>query len=610
MSPQEERDALVPPLALHDRALRLLHEDPDGAPARRGFTLSEKSSGTSRTDETRLPRKELAAAVRDALNPLPGDSAAVHRRLDRLGVRNGYVYMIQSAVTALPLPDEQREAARALARELIRTGTTVPAVTVGLYLLIRLGEPEDIAPVFALALFRELAGPAVQTLERLDRPRAAVMWLVHRARYEELGPLVAALWSGDQETVRRELVAFPAVYRFLDTRLTRRIAEAAHLAELLARYPADSALSARAARLLVRMGCSNDDPTQLLFYRDAITVYESVVERAGALPPTLAHHATLLSLAFDLSSGVGVLLDWAPGRREALLTSLGRLLAEPRWVAVVDGAGSEADQRLWAGWIRRTGRQPFERPEAPARLRIEVVAGDPVDREPVETRVLVDGRPLVPAVFSRGPARIPDVLLDKRELRAGAEPREVMLAEADCTEGCCGALHVTIRRDGDEVVWEGWRRPPYASGTRDTSAPPAYRFDAAAYDAELTRAEADGSWSWPARTVARLIEAGLRERPEILGRWDARRGWISSGVEEPDTTVVTFWYAPGLATADSLRDAFQFRWVLPDDGSPPEAQAAAALRRLAEEDPKTYAKVSCGSPERAKELGFPWPGAD
>ncbi|WLQ41758.1 hypothetical protein P8A22_18255 [Streptomyces laculatispora] len=38
-------------------------------------------------------------------------------------------------------------------------------------------------------------------------------------------------------------------------------------------------------------------------------------------------------------------------------------------------------------------------------------------------------------------------------------------------EGCCGALHVTIRRDGDEVVWSDWRCPPPPSSPLQTQAP-------------------------------------------------------------------------------------------------------------------------------------------
>jgi hypothetical protein len=104
----------------------------------------------------------------------------------------------------------------------------------------------------------------------------------------------------------------------------------------------------------------------------------------------------LLSLALDLSSGTGV-LDWPPGRREALLESLGQLLAEPGW-AEAGATAHETDQRQRADWIRRTGRKPFKRPITPDKFRIEVVTGDPADGEPIETRVLIDGRPVVPAV--------------------------------------------------------------------------------------------------------------------------------------------------------------------------------------------------------------------
>ena len=98
---------------------------------------------------------------------------------------------------------------------------------------------------------------------------------------------------------------------------------------------------------------------------------------------------------------------------------------------------------------------------------------------------LIDGRDIIRESFVSGPGLPPDVLLRPNgELRAAAEPREVVLAEADCTPDCCGALAVTIRRDGEQVVWGGWR---------DLNGPapvlPEFRFDAGEYDAEIARAE-------------------------------------------------------------------------------------------------------------------------
>ncbi|MCX5369873.1 hypothetical protein [Streptomyces sp. NBC_00103] len=574
----------------------------------------------------------MAGAVREALNPLPEDPATLHRRFAELGVRGRHRNLIGSAVAALPLPADEHATARALARQLTRTGSTVPAVTAGLALLTRLGEPEDVPYLSTLGLLRSLTGPAVQALDALDRRSAAVLWLVTSVSRGELRPLVRALGAGDDRAVRSELVAFRAEPRFLGATTARRIAEAARLPDLLAEHPADPALLARAARLLVRMGCASDNTTELLTYREAPAVYETVVTRAGLLPPTLEQHATLLSLALDLSSGPAALLDWPSGCRETLLASLGRQLAEPTWTATataglapegpaglapegpagLDPEGpADVARRLRVDWIRRTGRRPFTRPAVPDRgLRVEIVAGDPVDRAPVETRVLVDGWPLVPAVFAHGPAHSPEELLDEGLLRAGPEPRRVRLAEAWCSEGCCGALHVTIRRDGDRVVWEDWRRPPPPGSRGPAPELPVLRFDATAYDAEIARAEADRAWAWPARTVARLIKAGLVERPELLSRWDARRGWISTGHEEPDTAQVHFWYQPGLGAGRPEGDPLVFRWTVPDDGTPAEAQAAAALHRLAEEDPKSYSRVSGGTRKRAEELGYTWPFDD
>jgi len=613
VSAQEERSALDLPPALYDQALDALRAFPDGIPPRRGLNLARRPE----PEGDPLSPEEAKNVVREALNPLPIDPVTLRRRLTALGTSDRHLYPIRSAVAALPLPDGQREAARSLSRQLIRTGTTRSAVLVGLALSVRLGEPEDIPYLRVLGLCREFTRAAVDALDALDRQSAAVLWLAVHARRDETRPLIRALWAGDPRAVRTELAAFPAGGRSLDATVARRIAEATRLPELLDQHPTDPVLLARAGRLLVRMGCAGDGPTDLLAYRDAPALYDGVVTRAGLLPPTLDNHAALVSLALDLSSGPGVLLDRPPGRRPALLESLGSLLAEPRWASTADtddtdgggdAEGADTDRRLRVDWIRRTGQRPFTRPATTGGLRIEVVAGDPVDRAPVETRILIDGRPVVPEAFARGPAHSPEYLLDDDRLRAGPEPHEVQLAEALCTEGCCGALHVTIRRDGDQVVWENWRRPETLPGSREPAPElPDHRFDALAYDAEIDRARTDRSWSWPARTMARLIKAGLRERPELLSRWDAALGWISSGFDDPDTAVVTFWYAPGLGSGTPEADSLQFCWVVPDDGTAPEAQAAAVLRRLAEEDPTSYARVCGGSRERAEELGFPWP---
>ncbi|MCX4959941.1 hypothetical protein [Streptomyces virginiae] len=486
------------------------------------------------------------------------------------------------------------DAARRTARQLIRTGTDAAAVGVGMALLIRLGEPEDVPCLKALGMLRGLADSAIAALDPLDRQAAALFVIRSRDRSEQLTPLTDAIASGDAEATRSALVSLPDESQAMW--LARRIAEAADLYGLLRSWPQDAELLALTGRLLHRMADQLDSRAAVLDYLPARAVYEALVRHADRLPPTPVHRSLLLSVALDLHSGPAVLLNWRPGRRRALLDALDRLLpaAAPEPVP--------ADRQ--ADWFRRTRHLPFARTDAgdPPRWELAVVH-ESADSSAVETRILIDGIPLVPALFGKGRANPPEYLLDNGRLRAAAEPREVQLCEAYCTEGCCGALYVTIRRDGDEVVWDGWRG---AVGTP----PPAYRFDAAAYDAELERAERDHSWCWPARRTARLITAGLRERPELLRRWDLAATWVGTDWHEPHTTVLWLAFSPrdGAEGPDGTPLRLHFEWRLPDDdGLQPKDRAAAALERIARSDPKGFAHLQRGSSELAESLGYSRP---
>ncbi|MFD7324443.1 hypothetical protein ACFV9D_25675 [Streptomyces sp. NPDC059875] len=609
MSAPDERGALTPRPSLYDYALRLHGAEPDGRLPEGGYPLPDQPQRPRRRSP--LDREEVFKALADALttyvtDPDTGRAAdAVHAYLHELGVRHRHVLRV---VRVLPLADEA--AARALGRRLTRTGASAEAVSVGLGLLARLGEPEDVPYLRTLGLLRDFMGTAVQALTPLDRPTAALVWLAVRVNDRELRPLVDALTVHDDESARARLVAIPRHPRAVGPETARMIAEAVRLADVLREDPVDADILATAARLLSRMTSQRDYRPEILSYEQAVTAYEAVVVRASLLAPTLDHCATLLSLALDLHSGPSCLLPWPPGRREALLDTLESVLHAPAWAAMADREPDDPDERRRTHWIRRTARQPFGRTADSPRLRVEVAVRDPADPDCAETRFLIDGRPLVPGAFGKGPGHAPEYLLDSGRLRATAEPREVQLAEAYCTEGCCGALYVTVQRDGDEVVWRDWRRT--AAGRRGQPELPAYRFDAAAYDAEITRVENDHSWAWPARITGRLLAAGLRDRPDLLTRWDARFGWVGTDFHDPDTTVLSFTYRPGFATGkqDTNGPWLQFLWDLPEDGTPPDLRAAAALRRLETTDPKTSARVGGGSREYAEQLGFPWPEGD
>ncbi|MCX4692730.1 hypothetical protein [Streptomyces sp. NBC_01408] len=592
MSAREERPALSSRTAsLYDYALFRHGIEPEGRVPRRGYPLPD--GVPPEPSRKGLTWKQAQAEVSAALTPLLADpdpvraAEAVHRRASELGMPHRTV----RAHTA-PLTLTDKDAARRTARQLVRSGTDLAAVSVGIALLIRLGEAEDVPHLKVLGMLRGLDSAAAAALEPLDRQAAALLVIRGHDRSGELTELTGAIEAGDARRTLSALIAVPDEHHLY---FGRRIAEAADLRDLIRAHPQDPALLALAARLLHRMADQRDSRSEIVDYLPARAVYEALVRHADLLPPTPEHHALLLSIAFDLHSGPPALLRWRLGRREALLDGLDRLLAGRVGDLVAD-PGTPADRRR-VDWIRRTGRTPFLRTAAAGpspRWEVVVVHG-PDDSPGVETRILVDGRPLLPALFANGPGGSPESLLDSGDLRAGEQPREVRLAEAGCTEGCCGALYVTIRRDGTEVVWGDWRG---ATG----APPPEYRFKAAAYDAELERAERDHSWCWPARSTARLISAGLRERPELLGRWGLRQSWISTDWRDPDTTALQLAFTPP-GTTESL----YFAWHLPDDGRPPAEQAAAALDRIEAGDPKEFARLSGGSRELAESLGYSWP---
>ncbi|MEV6678509.1 hypothetical protein AB0N09_16855 [Streptomyces erythrochromogenes] len=587
MSVRDEREPLAPrTTSLYDYALFRHGIEPDGAVPRKGFPLPD-GQPSPEPGRNGLTWQQAHAEVADALTPLLADpdpvraAGAVHRRVAELALHRRTV---RAHTARLTLTDE--DAARRTARQLIRTGTDATAVGVGMALLIRLGEPEDVPWLKALGMLRGLEDAAIAALDPLDRHAAALLYIRSR-ECGELTPLTDAVASGDTEATRSALVSLTDESEAMW--LGRRLAEAADLHGLLRARPQDTELLALTGRMLHRMADQLEGRPDILGYLPARAVYEALVRHADRLPPTPEHRSLLLSIALDLHSGPAVLLNWRPGRRRALLDALDRLLpaAPPEPVP----GDREAD------WFRRNRQLPFAGAGGGDRPRWEVVVvHGSADSSTVETRILADGVPLVAAHFGRGPGLPPEHLLDSGRLRAAPEPREVQLAEAYCSEGCCGALYVTIRRDGDEVVWDGWRGavgPP----------PPPYRFDAAAYDAELARAEGDHSWCWPARSTARLIAAGLRERPELTARWELSQAWVGTDWQDPDTVVLHLRHEPS-APPPGTGGSLSFHWSLPEDDGPPRDRADAVLRRLETDDPKAFATFNGGNDELAQALGY------
>ncbi|MDH6708328.1 hypothetical protein P3T27_005067 [Kitasatospora sp. MAA19] len=90
-------------------------------------------------------------------------------------------------------------------------------------------------------------------------------------------------------------------------------------------------------------------------------------------------------------------------------------------------------------------------------------------------------------------------------------------------------------------------------------------------------------------------------------RQSCQQGWIGTHYAQRDRVELSFTF-PERPSFDSDSSPWvQFIWSIPDNGTPPEEQANAALRQLAVASPATYARLAGGSREAAETLGFTWP---
>lgn len=148
--------------------------------------------------------------------------------------------------------------------------------------------------------------------------------------------------------------------------------------------------------------------------------------------------------------------------------------------------------------------------------RLEITVLPPGPRFSAQLRLWVNGEDVVGQAVGpggRGPRAAEALPVGlPGPLRATSEPRRVQLGELECTGGCCGFLSVVVQRVGNVVQWSGWEAP------RPEDRP--FDFDADEYDAEVTRAEADHGWCFPAWPRATWRFAQDRGQP---GRDSARR---------------------------------------------------------------------------------------
>ncbi|MFY1633660.1 hypothetical protein ACN27F_10305 [Solwaraspora sp. WMMB335] len=602
MSTVDERIALDRPLSLFEHATRLHEQHPNAPLPRGGRPYPDDRAG--RCPERRAKTAERVAALMSVLEAFLSDPSAsvqvLHDALSRLDL---FGRAVESTVDKLPTLGAER--ARETGAWLVRHATDRRPAMVGLALLAGTGRTDD-APLIRTIGLLDYFGPlAVTALTALPSATPNLIWLAERSqRWARIKAIEALCQRDDPDAVawlRRHAVNDEE----MSASLARQVAEAVSLADALDAPNVDDRVLDQAGQLLLAMVTPNDYRTQLVDYGDARRAYHTLAQRLADVPASMQRYAMLASLIEDLRTGFAACLDWNPGQREETVANLRTTLLRHDWSGHLATALQSTDPltRQRADWARRRvadAVRPANDPPAPQPFQINVVAPDPLRRDDVQTRILVNGRPVVAAAFDKGPPYPPETLLTRGHLRAAEEPHEARLAEAYCTEGCCGALYVTIARDGDTVIWRDWR------GHTSAAVPPEMRFSAEQYDAELIRAETDYTWEWPARTTARLLRARLDAQPDLLTRWECQPGWIWARANEPDQVRFSFTYPERPKFTDDT-PWLQFERIITVDDTPAIEQADRLAQQLETIDPKTKATVVGGRRDYAEQLGYPWP---
>jgi hypothetical protein len=581
------RSALDHPVSLFEHAQRLLAATPEGPlPSDVGPV---PACGVS----PRLPHRErkaaLAALLREYIGTPALTSYDLHERCDSLALNSRDVRQVLQEAA----PEFSWRLGET-ARWLVRNGTDRSAVLVGLGLLSGHAVHHDVPLIKTIGLLRFADHLAIEALAQVPDAAVDLMWLADRSRGHARITAVRALAGDCDPQVRDWVLSTPR--DLLSSDLARQLAELCQLSQMLEAPAVSDKEWDQAGNLLLAMSSTLNYHYEINRYEQARTVYSRWIARADERPATLERAALLTMAGQDISTGPAAAVMSQQDRGHHVRAIRDLLASAPWQEMLADSAASRnpiAARR--ARWVVEAAARQDE-PDRRFAIRVVVPDPEPAGYPQVEARILLDGVPIVASAFDKGPAAEPEYLLAAGRLRATSEPREVRLAEAYCTEGCCGGLYVTIAREGAEVVWSNWRTSMPGDPPREV------RFDAEDYDQELARAESDHGWEWPARTVARLVNQQLRAEPDILARWDCAPGWCTAWLRDFNTARVTFLHPAHRASFNDPHVQCGLVIDLADES--PETVTARLIESMRASDPKTIAEVIGGSKDGIEKLGL------
>lgn len=591
-----ERNALDPDLVpLHQRLRALQRRYPDGPlpgsevealqasaarprPGSRQLIPDRPGNFRDNRDAKRIDRRSARDTLKEIIHAaVPCSPAALDRLCEQLrGIQYHWGLRLEYDDNGSGLglqPDETRT----IALHLLRQGVTELEILTGLGLLTPLVVDDDIGLLCDIALLQADYGYAVKKmLTACANPGRTLHWLAVRSS------------PRDQDTYTDALGRLAA-------------ADAEALLEELD--------TAAVMDLLRMMSFRSHTPTWMKGNRRLAAALALAAKAPDVFGQGLTGLVALAQVRDDLRYGHSAFLDLAPDRRAALARDLLTAMRTSEARALLSAHLASHPHDSEAIWVHRyIDRAGSENDPLPYGLAIRIAVPAPSTKQEPRTHVLVDGVPVVTALFDIGVPDPPERILHRQQsLRTGDLPHEVWLAEADCTEGCCGALSARIRRDAatKRVLWEVEPTHSRAGSTQ-------FAFNADDYDAEVERAASDFSWEWPARRAARLLNQRLRDDSEMLSQWNCRVGGAAAWNTDRTQLTLFLWH-PEPPTPDRPWLQFKHQVTLPDtvviDDDAVTDAVEAILERLRTNDPTSFAKLCGGSREHAETLGYPWPPA-
>ncbi|QSB06685.1 hypothetical protein [Natronoglycomyces albus] len=581
--------------SLYARLIRLCSQEPF-----RPITEAERDTLWEQVSDATPPAgcaESTAERICEQLIAVEVDSQASLGQLAQQLQSVTPTYSLTSDLRDMVIPISDRECRR-MATYLLREGLTKTELVVGLRLLRGRCTGEEAPLVRTIALMGdELSSLGIEALDNVPQVATHLIWIAAHADGSVKASIAKSLCSA----------------RWTYQELLNSVPDAGVRTSLVL---SEEEIAATVAEILLALpdgweawdSWSTCDPVRSLHGPVELLVH--VAQNLVRFTSDIAALGLALRLRESVYCGHLATLPWKGGQRKAVLTAFEEIFSSARVRDMVTDAARTGSSDSYLCWIRRelTRYRPALT-KSTSRLpsfAMHVSVGPPSGPHGATVEFLIDGMPLVANLFQRGSGAGPSTLLSGHSpLLVTAQPREVSLAEAWCTAGCCGQLWAKMWLDDAEtVVWEV--RDSLAAQGEVT----VYRFDAAAYQAEVARAHGEWDWEWPAARVARQVATRLEDDPHLLGQWNCTSGWADSYHREPTQLRVLFTFP---ATASTFEDhLLQFVYdATIDDAAVVDDDAVTKVvdqicSRFEETNPTSISRVCGGSADSAAALGFPW----